>query len=33
MFQAVSIDTFPAGLRNERGAVNTPFWNVAEWSY
>ena len=33
MFQAVSIDTFPAGLRNERGAANTPFWNVAEWSY
>jgi peptide/nickel transport system substrate-binding protein len=32
MYQAVSIDTFPAWLRNERGAVNTPFWNVAEWS-
>lgn len=33
MYQAVSIDTFPAWLRNEHGAVNTPFWNVAEWHY
>ncbi len=33
MFQAVSINTFPADLRNEHSAVNTPFWNVADWSY
>ncbi|HUN28722.1 MAG TPA: peptide ABC transporter substrate-binding protein [Alphaproteobacteria bacterium] len=33
MYQAVSIDTFPAWLRNEHAAVNTPFWNVADWSY
>jgi peptide/nickel transport system substrate-binding protein len=33
MFQAVSINTFPADLRNEHSAVNTPFWNVASWSY
>ncbi|HEX8805358.1 MAG TPA: ABC transporter substrate-binding protein [Candidatus Aquilonibacter sp.] len=33
MFQAVSINTFPADLRNERSAVNTPFWNVATWSF
>jgi peptide/nickel transport system substrate-binding protein len=32
MFQAVSINTFPAALHNERSAVNTPFWNVAQWS-
>ncbi|HUA10189.1 MAG TPA: peptide ABC transporter substrate-binding protein [Candidatus Acidoferrales bacterium] len=31
MYQAVSINTFPAWLRNERSAVNTPFWNVADW--
>lgn len=33
MFQAVSINTFPAELRKEHSAVNTPFWNVADWSY
>jgi hypothetical protein len=33
MYQAVSIDTFPSWLRNEHAAVNTPFWNVADWSY
>jgi peptide/nickel transport system substrate-binding protein len=33
MFQAVSINAFPADLRNERSAVSTPFWNVANWSY
>ncbi len=33
LFQAVSINTFPADLRNEHSAVNTPFWNVATWSY
>jgi peptide/nickel transport system substrate-binding protein len=33
MFQAVSINTFPAGLHNESSAVNTPFWNVADWSF
>jgi peptide/nickel transport system substrate-binding protein len=33
MYQAVSIDTFPAALHDGRGAPNTPFWNVAEWSY
>ena len=33
MFQAVSINTFPADLHNEHSAVNTPFWNVATWSY
>jgi len=33
MFQAVSINTFPADLRNEHSAVNTPFWNVADWRY
>jgi peptide/nickel transport system substrate-binding protein len=32
MYQAVSINTFPAGLRNEHSAVNTPFWNVADWT-
>ncbi len=33
MYQAVSIDTFPSWLRNEHAAVNTPFWNVADWTY
>jgi peptide/nickel transport system substrate-binding protein len=33
MFQAVSINTFPADLHHEHSAVNTPFWNVADWSY
>jgi peptide/nickel transport system substrate-binding protein len=33
MFQAVSINTFPATLRNERSAVTSPFWNVADWHY
>ncbi len=32
MYQAVSINTFPSWLRNEHAAVNTPFWNVADWS-
>ena len=32
MYQAVSINTFPAWLRHERSAVDTPFWNVAQWS-
>jgi peptide/nickel transport system substrate-binding protein len=33
MYQAVSINTFPARLKGERSAPNTPFWNVASWSY
>lgn len=33
LYQAVSINTFPADLHNEHSAVNTPFWNVADWSY
>ena len=32
MYQAISINTFPAKLRNEHSAVNTPFWNVADWT-
>ncbi len=31
LYQAVSINTFPADLQNERAAVTTPFWNVADW--
>ncbi len=31
LYQAVSINTFPATLENEHSAVTTPFWNVAEW--
>lgn len=31
LYQAVSINTFPAALHNERAAVTTPFWNVADW--
>jgi peptide/nickel transport system substrate-binding protein len=31
LYQAVSINTFPSNLRNERAAVTTPFWNVAQW--
>jgi peptide/nickel transport system substrate-binding protein len=31
LYQAVSINTFPAALKNEHSAVTTPFWNVAEW--
>lgn len=33
MYQAVSINTFPVWLRHEHSAVNTPFWNVAQWSF
>ncbi len=33
LYQAVSINTFPATLQNERAAVTTPFWNVADWSF
>ncbi|HTU71088.1 MAG TPA: peptide ABC transporter substrate-binding protein [Candidatus Baltobacteraceae bacterium] len=33
MYQAVSINTFPAWLRGEHSAVNTPFWNVGRWRY
>jgi peptide/nickel transport system substrate-binding protein len=33
MYQAISINTFPAQLRNESSAVNTPFWNVADWTF
>ncbi len=33
LFQAVSINTFPARLKGERSAPNTPFWNVATWSF
>jgi peptide/nickel transport system substrate-binding protein len=32
MYQATSINTFPANMRNEHSAVNTPFWNVADWT-
>ncbi|HET9031151.1 MAG TPA: peptide ABC transporter substrate-binding protein [Candidatus Aquilonibacter sp.] len=31
LYQAVSTNTFPAELRNERASVTTPFWNVADW--
>jgi ABC-type transport system substrate-binding protein len=33
MYQATSINTFPANMRNEHSAVNTPFWNVADWTF
>ncbi len=33
LYQAVSINTFPAELQNEHAAVTTPFWNVADWSF
>lgn len=32
LYQAVSINTFPAALQNEHAAVTTPFWNVANWT-
>jgi peptide/nickel transport system substrate-binding protein len=31
LYQATSINVFPARLRNQRTAVTTPFWNVATW--
>ncbi len=33
LYQAVSINAFPATLRNEHAAITTPFWNVAQWSF
>ncbi|MBV8638075.1 MAG: peptide ABC transporter substrate-binding protein [Candidatus Eremiobacteraeota bacterium] len=33
LYQAVSINTFPAALQNEHAAVTTPFWNVGDWTF
>ncbi|MBV8198638.1 MAG: peptide ABC transporter substrate-binding protein [Candidatus Eremiobacteraeota bacterium] len=33
LYQAVSINTFPAALRNEHASVTSPFWNVAQWTF
>jgi ABC-type transport system substrate-binding protein len=31
LYQAISVDAFPAWLHREQSAPDTPFWNVADW--